>query len=248
MNYVSAQSQALINGAIVYRADVSINAGRSLPLLELGWAPRPDVEVDLQVIVTENTEDALVTKLEWWHRLCYDFSELQLIALGDGFVCPYCGDYNPAGRAACWRCGGRMERQPFVRVEGFPFGIRSFYIEMADTLSFSVQQACISLEMISFARIEQLHLDMLWRSNDVRLECLPNDYTLDIEHYLCQYCGSVVDNGRQCPNCGGQRLPWSELVKIDRECLYCGRKTTNGIVCSGCAASINGQALRGVLQ
>jgi len=251
MNYVSAQPQALIHGAFVDDIRISCSRGMSEQYTLGGgsFVPislgRPEIEVELQLLVTGGSNDDVVVQLERWYELGQMRS--RWVALGEGLVCPYCGDYNPAGRAKCWRCGGETERQPLVKVEEFPFLLRSYEYDMLGAFG-DYPAALVSLNMVAEHPVYDRHLDMLSRPSGVRLEVLPNDCLLDTKHYLCQYCGSVVDSGKQCPNCGGQRLPWSEVVKIDHECLYCGRKTTGGIVCPGCAASISGQALRQYVQ
>jgi hypothetical protein len=80
------------------------------------------------------------------------------------------------------------------------------------------------------------------------LNTLPNYCTLFPEYHLCDYCGTVYEGNRSCPNCGGQRFPWSELIKMDRKCLYCGRKVIGGIVCRSCGAGIAGTAVKEVLE
>lgn len=65
---------------------------------------------------------------------------------------------------------------------------------------------------------------------------------------LCEFCGSAVEGDGACPLCGGYALPFSELVKIDRNCAYCGKKVANGLVCRDCGAKLSGLTYREMIQ
>lgn len=56
----------------------------------------------------------------------------------------------------------------------------------------------------------------------------------------CEFCGSVIRECDDCHNCGGVRLPFTELVRLDHRCLYCGNKVKGNLWCNSCGASISG--------
>jgi hypothetical protein len=156
--------------------------------------------------------------------------------LGDGAICQYCGDYNPAGLAYCHRCGGKTEWRPSVGLKRLPF--------IADSMS----TQCDADDLVA--------IDMSWQSTgEVSTKDLSSFVGMDLEtgkvlnsgfvwgredYYLCSYCGQAVKEGCICPSCTGVRHPWSEILKMDRECVYCGRKVVGGIVCPGCGRRLAG--------
>jgi hypothetical protein len=77
---------------------------------------------------------------------------------------------------------------------------------------------------------------------------LANGYTLDSGLYLCKYCGKAVYEGDVCPGCGGKRLPFQELVTIERKCVYCGKDVLGSIFCPGCGARIKGLTFNNVFR
>ena len=72
-------------------------------------------------------------------------------------------------------------------------------------------------------------------------------FSLDTTKYVCQFCGTIVDDGKQCPNCGGYRLPYSEVVRMDRERLYCHTKVYGSVICPNCQHSLAAITLGEVL-
>ena len=167
-----------------------------------------------------------------------------LHTLGPGRVCPYCGDYNPAGLVRCHRCGGDTEWRPDASVERVPFVMRSLSCE------YDRGGLClVDLEMVSTEAIEQRHLNALLGfdlSTGARGDGVAWLHGKE-GYYLCAYCGQAVREGDICPSCGGTRIPWSEVVKMDRACVYCGTKVVGGIVCPGCGRRLAGRTVSEVL-
>ena len=166
-------------------------------------------------------------------RINYGFN---LATLGPGFVCQHCGQYNPAGILCCWACGGRVERVPFIKPIQFPASHISFLDR--DITYFNPLPREVQVEMSVYDLDPDKHLIPLMESG--RFETMQHGMRLD-GSWLCEFCGSAIDReDAPCPMCGGYQLPYSELVKIDRDCLYCGSKVENGLVCQGCGAKLAG--------
>ena len=248
MTTVMGRNTALINGAMAHSIEVS--QPEVIPMWSMDFTQplyvrrREPIELRIALMLFTDDLDSMDALARWYQM----FETMgRLTALGPGRVCPYCGDYNPAGLTKCWHCGGETQVQDFVTAWRFPFVLTSIS-DLSTTDRFN-EPITLDIEMRAVDAVTTQDLEILYQpSPNVRLETLPNNCILNPDLYLCQYCGTVVEDGKQCPNCGGQRLPWSELVKMDHRCLYCGCKVTGGIVCPGCAASISGQALRSVLQ
>ena len=170
----------------------------------------------------------------------FDLFSANVYALGEGTVCPYCGDYNPAGLARCHRCGGNTEWRPDARLKQLPFlidrcdtsaeieGLVAANISLVSTGRFTMRDASSIIGRDIENDWEELDTEFFWGRTD---------------YYLCQYCGQAVEEGKICPSCGGVRTPWSEILKMDRECVYCGAKVLGGIVCPGCGRRLSGQTL-----
>lgn len=157
-----------------------------------------------------------------------------LVALGPGHVCPYCGQYNAAGRIGCWACGGEVEIVPFIKpVQWAGVRTRSIDCRLPHGNDEKIQ---VDVEL-SAPSIDYDILQLL--SGSGKLETLQHGLSLE-GYYLCEFCGASVEDGSPCPYCGGYQLPWSELVKIDRDCLYCGERVEKGVVCKQCGAKLAG--------
>jgi len=187
----------------------------------------PRSTIDLLCLATRNPGDL------------FDMFNGNAYTLGMGTVCPYCGDYNPAGLARCHRCGGETEWRAHVSVEKLPFMVSSVDVSAQADDYLVVNVALMSLGDVSlhdisaivgydFAAKEPLNTEFFWGRTD---------------YYLCQYCGQAVPEGDICPSCRGTRTPWAEILKMDRECIYCGTKVFGGIVCPGCGRRLAGLTL-----
>lgn len=135
-----------------------------------------------------------------------------------------------------------MRREPFLTPVHFPFTI----VNLDQPVIFDKSEP------------EPLHVEMLGRGPlytgfidtlvGGQLTSLPIGHSLIHGLYRCEFCGMVVDEGSDCPGCGGMKMPWAELTKVERECVYCGRTVVGGIVCRGCGARISGLTFRDVVS
>ena len=73
---------------------------------------------------------------------------------------------------------------------------------------------------------------------------LPVGTVLDEGYYLCHHCGGVTRVGDTCSGCGGEQIPLSEVVKMDRDCLYCGTKAIGGVICPSCGKRLAGETYK----
>lgn len=161
-----------------------------------------------------------------------------LATLGPGDVCAYCGQYNPAGRLSCWSCGGTIERIPFIKPVQFPVAYISYMSQDVLYDMYYDGPRPIELEMVVPDINPDRHLQPLMESG--RMETLQHGMKLN-GTWLCKFCGASVEKeNAPCPTCGGYQLPYTELVKIDRNCVYCGMKVENGLVCKACGAKLTG--------
>jgi hypothetical protein len=159
------------------------------------------------------------------------------VNLGPGHVCKYCGEYKVAGELKCHRCGGMTKVEKFAAVDAFPFLLAAYSVNNTP-----IGMITIDVRMVACGTIYNTTIESLtW---GVNLDTLPHTLSLDPSKYLCDWCGMVVESGKACPGCGGTRLPWSEMVKLERACLYCGRQVTGGIVCQSCGARLSGLSYR----
>jgi hypothetical protein len=156
--------------------------------------------------------------------------------LGKGYVCNHCGDYNPSGSLICLKCGG-FSTGKWIRPTGFSFYVSSVTTANRDALV-SDQTMWLDLD-IEFPKWTEKAWDAVAIASE-RGGVLTTGYSLDSGLYLCKYCGMAVYEGDTCPGCSGKRLPFQELVTIERKCVYCGREVLGSIFCPGCGARIKG--------
>jgi hypothetical protein len=203
----------------------------------IGSVAGPDMDCYLRLWATVPMDlagswDCFLAELYHEHR--------DLVALGSGLRCPYCGGVALAGLTRCPYCGGDLAKEKFLSVGQFPFRVSAS--DVADPGIRIDDLALVELELAT------RDLDINLFADAVTVEALPSSFSLDSDKFLCEHCGTIVDKGRTCPGCGGVRLPWSEVVKIDHDCIYCGQHTDSGIVCPGCGAAMAAmsyKALRG---
>jgi len=180
--------------------------------------------------------------LEPFHRMVTSGCRFSLTTLGPGRVCAYCGQYNPSGRLSCFACAGQIETVPFLKPVQWPDG---FVIELdrRGGLLGDEEPAIWYVEMSLRGDLDpERHIEPLLASG--RLNTMQHGYRLQ-GGWLCEWCGFLVEGEDvPCPTCGGEQMPWSELVKIDRECVYCGKHVPQGLVCDGCGASLSGLTYR----
>lgn len=166
------------------------------------------------------------------------------VVLGSGMTCPHCDSFNPSGSVWCVHCGAPMERKDFVAPKDFPF--RVSYISRDDATIFQ-EWDTVHIEMVGFDVDLEEHI-MPWVVQPKSLIKLPIGLSLNPDLYICQFCGAITQKGSSCNGCGGQRLPWSEVMRIERKCLYCDRETKGNLVCNYCGASISAIAARDVFE
>ena len=162
------------------------------------------------------------------------------VVLSPSGVCQFCGSYYSAGTLKCKNCHG------YVKDEIVSVKQSKFYLlnESTDLLSVGTEmEHFLNLEI----SVDDKHLDSIintLRTDRTIGNYLPNSFRLYEEYVLCDCCLSIVCAGDKCPNCGGARLPFSEIVKIDRKCIFCGTKTYDGVMCKACGASLSGLSYR----
>jgi len=231
---IHAHKQGFINGMPIMSGDISM-PDRPWSDAYRGFRPAlspPRVSVNVVLIISGNWQ------IEWLAQLCQGTGNI--VSLGAGRVCPYCGDYNPAGLASCWRCGGKTGIEQFVKVDNFPFVLSCYQVSQLAIGKDPV--FATDLEFVSTGTVLTSHLPFF--NPSLSIEGLPYTYISNTGYYLCCYCGSMVEDGSICPNCGGVRIPWSEVVKMDRDCIYCGQKVVGGVVCSNCGGRIAAESYR----
>jgi predicted amidophosphoribosyltransferase len=180
-------------------------------------------------------------------------SSNKLVSLGTGRVCEYCGDYNPAGLMRCGRCGAPTSEKAFAKVAPLPFIMRSVEWEemrYADGYNPLPNRpfTLFHLEMTAYEPVVYPDHFELFTNGISELAAVPAGYFTPPHTYLCEWCGFVVLEGQNCPGCGGTRLPWREVVRMERVCLYCGGDVVGGVVCAGCGARIAKGAVMTVEQ
>lgn len=235
----------MLNGVV--RSDVSLSMPRPASLYAdsafgAEYLKGPTL-AEMRASLFAKEDEVLIDKI-WQLTECGD----GLLMLGPGHICPYCGDYNPAGSLLCRRCRGLTKQQDFIKPEKLPFVLA--YWNVNPVVESYVE---IDLDFVATAPVTTLHLAaMLGRdpiTGDTRphnLLTLPNGCTFPTGYYVCQYCGATVDEDKTCPRCGGVRALLSEVVKMDNKCIYCGSTVVGGVVCPGCQGTIATTALRGL--
>lgn len=172
-------------------------------------------------------------------------NQIQIATLGPGRVCPYCGDYNPAGSWRCWRCAGTTREMPNIKVGILDCCLSSIDVQPI-TLEYDDSPIPVTIEM-TIANQDVDELVQAFVMQKATFNTLPNNLRLETGYYLCVCCGQAVREGCICPSCGGVRLPWQEILELERECIYCGNEVRGGIVCAGCGSRIAGTVYREIM-
>lgn len=159
---------------------------------------------------------------------------LQTVGLGHGVQCSYCSHYNPVGTSICIRCGGLTEVIEYVKPEVLTVTLLETAINCCVPNDRDIIEFSFGMKRDDFSKLYHAIRSDLYYADSIELGL-----------YVCEFCGSVVREGDDCHNCGGVRLPFSELVRIDHNCLYCGSKIRGNLFCNSCGASISGETIRG---
>ncbi len=186
-----------------------------------------DCSLHMELVLGDSPSfaDRMLKGIAWGDRSNF-------VLLGKGWVCQYCGDYNPAGLLSCINCGGQTAPE-FACVKNFPFWVSQYDI---NSDSFGIIKVSVDFEFSGYKE------PIYPFSFGIDIRTLPYAYTLQEHLYVCQYCGRTVENGQKCPGCGGARIPLSEVVKMENTCLYCGNKVIGGIICKSCGAALKSVA------
>lgn len=197
--------------------------------LPLGYiAGTPEVRMSLTFMAL-NPESLLI------HRLTHT-DIFTLSRIGDMDTCHYCGFMLAPGSAKCHRCGG--DRRTTIRDSKYD----KFGRARVDAIDVRWQRG--------YRDLPEVHLDMSfidsptfnYTSSDDLFSGWFTTYLQD--GWICKFCNGVVkDPAIDCPNCGGGRLPFSDLDKMRHNCLYCGRPVQGNTVCQGCGATDNGYSI-----
>ena len=163
----------------------------------------------------------------------------QFITLGSGYLCEYCGTYTPAGGKNCIKCGAPITKIPYVNPTHVPVQCVSYRTGHY----YSSEQHFEATFRVNSHNDDQFMRSVL--SNE--LIALPHGFELD-GRWVCAYCGRIVEKDRECSTCGGKRLPYSELVKVDTKCMYCGRVTTAGPVCDHCQGTLSTLTIKALMH
>jgi hypothetical protein len=240
VNMQRVQNEIYFSGMWLYNLDVVTNWPEYRCMDGHSHSLYGFPETSISFNVTNDLE------LRYWDDLANKSCYENFGILGKGWICHYCGDYNPSGCVTCLKCGG-LAREAFVKPLQFDFVVSKISIlfvkpghmgERNDPLWASVELRSDSKHIL-----EVLYTALLGGRSFFRA----NGYNLESGYYLCQYCGFGVREGEVCPGCGGKRMPYSEIVKVNRKCVYCGRESLGNLVCPGCGARIKGQTFKNAL-
>ncbi len=143
--------------------------------------------------------------------------------LGPGSRCSYCNTVWLPGTFRCVSCGAETEYSN--RVMGWnrngiiTYTSVSFFF--ADIIKVNVRVEYIEVPEFAYPfTLKDLGKMILFGKPD---------------EWVCPYCGCYILGARsKCPGCGGNKLPISEIDKMDRMCVYCGKKTRGGYACKKC--------------
>lgn len=176
----------------------------------------------------------------WWGDLGYSGHSGNFGILGKGWICHHCGDYNPSGRALCLKCGGAAQ-EDFVKPLQFDFCVVESQSEcVRSPHDGEIHATTITLSCGGDNVSEALRVALFTDQQFFKA----NGYNLESGYYLCQYCGFGVRDGAVCPGCSGKRVPFSEIVRLNRKCVYCGRESPGNLVCAGCGSRIKGKTFK----
>lgn len=158
-----------------------------------------------------------------------------LYALGNGKICKYCGHYNPAGKLKCHRCNGNLEVIEFVNPQ-------KLHIHLAEVINSDVLYSLDEPITTHVSMSSPNPCDFMALISN-KLYTLQSNFSMFPDYYMCAYCGTIIENDNDCPNCGGTRISLHEIIDIKRECLYCGNTTYGELVCNRCGAHLEAKIL-----
>ena len=159
------------------------------------------------------------------------------IALGDGYICEYCGTYTPRGCTNCINCGAPITLVPFVSPRNMDFIVSQYDID-AFWSGLEDGTTVAHFEIVSY---DSAIVDMIL-GGEQKIVSIPHGFELSGD-WMCEYCGAIMDKDGHCQYCGGNRLPFSDVLHIKHECLYCGNMTT-GVICKRCGAHLSAITLK----
>lgn len=169
------------------------------------------------------------------------------VTMGSGQVCPHCGDYNPAGVAVCRNCGAITEAIDHAAYQTVEASILSDAYNWYKLAPYNRNLMRIDVDVALYTKPTLETGLLLTGGGDIKT--IPMTRSIKAGHYLCQYCWTIVEKGKLCHNCGGQRIPLTEVAKIDHTCLYCGRENVVGaVVCDRCGAALKATMIRELME
>ncbi len=165
-----------------------------------------------------------------YHQLV-DGQSFTISSLGDTQICAFCGFTMKPLALVCHRCGARL-------IENIP---NSRYLRVGKCIGTHLryQQRASSFLELDF---EFEFLDSpknMYSASGVPFGGWSTTHVED--GWICAYCNSVnrtleVD----CQRCGGGRLPFSDLERMDKHCLYCGTSLRGNTICPACSDARSG--------
>lgn len=102
----------VINGTMASMMTLTMSSGMSLSYYGQPTKEIVDARLDLELVYRATDERRLVQSVRVGESL---------LALGPGWICKGCGDYNPAGGVLCIKCGAPARQVPFIAPQDFPF-------------------------------------------------------------------------------------------------------------------------------
>ena len=204
----------------------------------LFWSEGPKVSpiLSFQVISHSHYQMAYLRETLMWRPQ-------SITCLGPGLVCQNCGSKNPSGVLRCVFCSGLVEEEDWItpmslmgkRATRQNWSRPAIALDSEDPLS----------ERWEIALDPDVDCDALVEAiTGGKARILPVGSVLDEGLYLCHRCGRPTPIGETCVGCGGEQMPLSEIIKIDRKCLACGTKTTDGILCPRCGRAFASESYK----
>ena len=160
-----------------------------------------------------------------WLQSCFNAPVYQR-ALGPGNRCQYCNTVWLPGTFQCPSCGGTIQYDP--RVMEWE-GSKAIITDIQTTADVT-RVLRVHLEL---RYLDDINIVPQWINNLDKL--LIHSLAHEPGTWLCNYCGLyVIGTSSKCPGCGGNRLPITEIAKLERYCIYCNKKVVGGWACQEC--------------